>query len=114
MREVANTTISVLRGKAANPFGDLVDSRVPHYSSIPASLVETNKQVFDPSSQTPRTVRQGTCVLESWVDVTSDDQIRNESTGRLYAITSLDQPATLMGAPVDLTLTLRRISAAGT
>jgi hypothetical protein len=50
--------------QADNPFGDQIDSRVPHYTDIPASLVETNKQVFDRSTQTPRTVRQGTCVGE--------------------------------------------------
>lgn len=110
MQEIANTTISVLRGTGENAFGDAVDARVPVYTGIAAALVERSKQSTDPATRTPRTVRDIVCHVPGWTDVLTTDQIRDERTGYVYAIEDVTSPATLMGAPVDEVLTLRRVT----
>lgn len=110
MQEIANTTVAVLRGTAANAYGDPVDTRIPVYTGISAYLGERSKQAFDSASQTPRTVRSVVCVVPGWTDVHTTDQIQDESTGYVYAIEDVLKPPTLMGAPVDEVLTLRRVT----
>lgn len=112
MQEIVNTAISVLRGTNVDAWGNLQDSGTPYLQGVPACLAETSKSVFDRVSQTPRTVRTTTCVLPDWVDVTTADQIADETTGSRYAIEDILRPPTLMGAPVDVVLTLRRVTAA--
>lgn len=110
MQEIANTSISVLRGEGVNPYGDRLDTQVPVYTGIPAYLGERSKTSFDPATQTPRTVRDIVCVAAAWTDVRTTDQIKDERTGIVYAIEDVTLPPTLMGAPVDEILTLRRIT----
>ncbi|MEV5710172.1 hypothetical protein [Actinoallomurus sp. NPDC052274] len=110
MQEIANTTVSILRGTGRNRFGDDVDTGMPVYTGISAYLGERSKQAFDPASRTPRTVRDIVCVVPSWTDVRTTDQIKDERTGVLYAIEDVLNPPSLMGAPVDEILTLRRVT----
>jgi hypothetical protein len=115
--EAANTQCSILRGVSYDDYGDLQDDMAAVTPGIPAVLVETSKSVFDPATQTPRTVRSATCRVPGWVSVLNSDQIRDDSTGNVYAIEDITRPATLISSPaggaVDLVLTLRRITAAG-
>ncbi len=109
--EIYNCTISILRGTGVNALGDIVDARIPVYTGIGAYLGERSKTVFDPATQTPRTVRSIVCVVPSWTDVFSSDQILDETSQYIYAIEDVTHPPTLMGAPVDEILTLRRVTA---
>lgn len=93
-----------------NAAGDEIDSTTPLYTDIPASLVERSKVVLDPATQTPRTVRDIVCVIPSWTDVVNTDRIQDETSGYVYAIEDVTYPPTLMGAPVDEVLTLRRVT----
>lgn len=114
MREVANCTISLLRGTDVDAWGSLRDSGEPYMQGVPAFLAETSKTAYDRATQTPRTIRSTTCVVPDFIGVVNTDQILDESTGSKYAIEDIVRPPTLMGAPVDIVLTLRRITAAGT
>jgi hypothetical protein len=109
--EVANTTVSVLGGTTIDAYGNVRDASIVLLAGVPASLVETSRQVSDPSTQAPRTVRSVTCVVPDWAGVTLSSQLRDESTGQTYAVEEILRPSTLMGAPVDTVLTLRRITA---
>lgn len=108
MMELANTTLTIMRGTSANPYGDLSDVGTPIYSGIPAAVNESSKQVWDPATQTPRTVRTSTCVVASWVDVLSSDTLKDESTGNYYMIQDIQvQPTGPTGIAPDKLLTLR-------
>jgi len=109
--ETQNCLISVLRGTAVNQFGDEVDSNVPFISGLPATLIETGKTVQDPSTPTPRTIRQITAIVPEWAGVLNTDRLLDESTGDTYIIISVTRPPTIIGAPVDLVLQLKRVSA---
>jgi hypothetical protein len=115
--EVANCTISILRGVNYDDYGDISDDAAAVTPGIPAVLIETSQQVFDPSTQTPRTVRAATCRVPAWTGVLNSDQIRDDLTGSVYAVEDITRPPTIMsspaGGPVDIVLTLRRITAAG-
>lgn len=108
--EVANTTVSIQRGTHTDAYGDVQDAGITILSGVPACLVETARQVFDPATQTPRTVRATTCVIPDWTAVTTADQVVDESTRNAYAIQEILRPPTLAGAPVDTVLTLKRVT----
>jgi hypothetical protein len=112
MQEITNTTCSVLRGTSVDAWGNQQDAGVPYMQGVPAFLAETSRTAYDRASQTPRTVRTTTCVLPDYVGVSTSDQITDESTGYRYAIEDILAPPTLMGAPADVVLTLRRVTAA--
>lgn len=116
--EAANTTVAILRGVSYDAYGDIQDATTEVTAGIPAILAETSRQVTDPSTQTPRTIRSATCKVPYWTQVLNTDQIRDQVTGNVYAIIDITKPPTLthmpVGGPVDLLLTLRRITASGT
>lgn len=109
--ETANTTASVLRGTTSNQFGDVIDASTPVITGLPVTLIETGKSVQDPSTPTPRTIRQIYASVPEWAGITSSDRLMDESTGDVYIIISVTKPPTIIGAPVDTVLTLKRISA---
>jgi len=111
--EVQNCTIQVLRGTALDAFGDILDASVPIFSGVPASVIETNRTVFDQATRTPLTVRTSTCIVPAWLGVLNSDQILNERTGDRYIVESVETPPTTTGAPVDTRLGLRRITGTG-
>lgn len=112
--ETANTTCQIWRGTAENWAGDTVDSNTPAISGLPITLIETGKTVQDPSSPTPRTIRQIYANVPEWAAVTSSDRLMDERTGDVYIIISVTRPPTIIGAPVDTILGLKRISANAT
>ena len=115
--ETANCTVSILRGVTRNRFGDKQNAATEVTSGIPATLIDTGKQVQDPSTDTPRTIRQYLLKLPYWVEVQNTDRIRAYPTGDLFAIIDLTAPSTItsmpVGGPPDLTLTLKRITSTG-
>lgn len=114
MMELANTRLTIMRGVEANPYGDLSDVGTPIYSGIPAAVTESSKQVWDPATQTPRTVRTSKCVVAGWVDVLDSDTLMDESTGNYYMINDIQvQPTGPTGITPDKILTLRWRSGVG-
>jgi hypothetical protein len=112
--EAANTTCTILRGTTVNAFGDTVDDSQVLLEHVPAILAETGRTIQDPSSPTPRTIRDVICKLPAWTGVLNTDRITDESSGDVFIILGVTQPPTLTGAPVDLYLQLKRVSATGT
>jgi hypothetical protein len=113
--EAANAIVSILRGVTYDDYGNLTDAGTEVFSSIPAILVETSHSTFDPAAQKPRTIRMR---LPAWTEALNSDQIRNQVTGDLFAVTDVTRPPTLTAMPVgglpDLVLTLKRVTGAGT
>jgi hypothetical protein len=108
MMELANTCLTIMRGTAANAFGDESDVGTPIYTGVPAAVVESSKQVFDPATQQPRTIRTSTAVVAGWVDVLISDTIMDEGSGNYYMINDIAvQPTGPTGIAADKLLTLR-------
>jgi hypothetical protein len=105
--EIASTTLSVFRGTAANPYGDLDDVGTLYLTGIPASVTETAKSSFDPASQTRRTIRAITAVVPSWADINDDDTLRDERTGDYLMIEAIQRQPTLGLPGGDTILSLR-------
>lgn len=109
--ETQNALCTIYRGTASNQFGDLVDSDTPFMEHLPATLIETGRKTQDPSSPTPRTIRDIILHLPCWTGVTEGDRILDERTGDVFMVITVTRPPTLTGAPVDLLLNLKRITA---
>lgn len=109
--ETANACATVYRGTSENQFGDVTDADIPLIQGLPVTLIETGKQVQDPSSATPRTIRQVLCIVPDYAGLTSTDRILDEATGQVYIVIGVTRPPTLIGAPTDITLDLKRVSA---
>src|ERR1700722_7874582 len=108
--ELANATLSVLRGTAVNDWGDRTNVGTPLYTGIPAALVESSKRSFDRASQRFQTIRTITCMVPSWADILDTDTLLNEATGAAYMVEDITQQPSL-GSPSDgLILTLRERS----
>ena len=114
--EIANTTVTVLRGTTTDAFGDTIDEALPVATSIPVFLAETGKTVQDPSAATPRTIRQVTAQVPGWAGVLNTDRLLDERTQDIYIVLSVTQPPSLFGRRDDWNqvLSLKRVSAAGT
>lgn len=112
--ETANTSATILRGTTSNWAGDMVDANEPVITGLPVTLVETGKTVQDPSSQTPRTIRQITCIVPEYAGVLNTDRIMDEATGDVYIVLAVTRPPTIIGAPTDRVLDLKRISSNST
>lgn len=111
MYTIANRRVSILRGTTTDEFDDVVDAGelTPLIRGIPAHIVESSHTTTDPATQTPRTVRVIRAALPSGTPITTDDRIRDDGTGIVYSIQSLEQPSTFGFTP-DLDLTLRRVT----
>lgn len=108
---IPTTWVTVLRGTATDTFGDQIDlpseAGGDTLTRIRASLIERTRSITTPSSPTPRVVRYATARLPSGTAVTEDDRIRDEATGRIYAITAVTQSEAVGFTPdlrLDLTL----------
>ncbi|OKI16625.1 hypothetical protein [Streptomyces sp. CB03911] len=108
---IATTWVTVLRGVATDLYGDISDSPTEAgtdaQTHIPASLIEGSRSSRTPGSGTPRVVRYTVCRLPAGTQVTEDDRIRDERTGRIYSISAVTQPAAVGITPelrLDLTL----------
>lgn len=115
MMELANTTITIMRGVEANAYGDLSDVGTPVYTGVPAAVTEASKQTWDPATQQPRTIRTLKALVPIWTDILTSDTIRDETNGNYYMINDLQrQPVGPTGITPSIILTLRERSGVGT
>lgn len=110
--EFATGTCAVFRGTSENQFGDAIDVDIPVIQGLPCAIIETGKTTQDPSSQTPRTIRDVVAYVPQYAQVVNTDRILDEVRGDIYIVISVTRPPSLIGAPVDAVLGLKRISAA--
>ena len=103
----------MLGGQSTNAYGDLADAGAPQIAHVPAFIAEKRQQVWDPVSQIPRTVRTINCHVSSWLNLQAgfeSQQIVDETSGDVYFVEDIVYPPTIIGAPVDLILQLRRVT----
>jgi hypothetical protein len=106
---IATCTASILRGTATDTYGDAVDSAVAIATGVIASIREQSRVAFDPSTQEPRVVRFTQGVMPAGTDVTETDQVRDDTYGVTYIVTSVTQ-GRQPGFTPDLELQLKQIT----
>lgn len=114
MMPFVNTTVSLLRGTSYDTTGDPVDTGEVFQAGIPASLSETSREVQDPSTQTPRTIRTAKAAVPDWAGFLTTDQLLDESTGDRYMVIEVLAPTTLAGPAGVQMLRLRRVTSSST
>jgi hypothetical protein len=91
VRAYPNTTVKIYRGVAVDVYGDSVDQATPLAEGVLASLIETEQEVQDASTETPRVVRSAVARLNQGTDVRITDRLLDERDGRLWSITDVTQ-----------------------
>lgn len=109
MYVVATCTASVLRGTTTDAYGDPEDNGTVVHTGIIASIRETGRVVFDPSTQEPRVVRSIEGVMPAGTDVLDTDQVRDDTNGVTYMVEAVTQGRE-PGFTPDLKLQLKRIT----
>lgn len=106
---VMNRRLTVLRGQAVSPYGDVSDVGVPVATGVPAAIAETSQSAFDPATQRPSIIRAIECRVPAWADVELTDTLLDPATGFFYLIEDLaSEPGYGYCPPVQrLTLRLR-------
>lgn len=107
---IANCEVSILRGTTTDEFGDPVESDVPVYTGIPASIREVASNETTMAEGMPRQVRYLVGRLPTGTDIQYEDRLRDEDNGRIYQVDGIDE--TNQSAILDLgvRLELRRVS----
>lgn len=109
MKARATTTISILRGAAADDYGDQEDTERTVASRIPASLLERTRTIRRYDSTTPERVKSITGRVGSGTDVQLEDRVRDERTSTIYIVDDVIQQQGLMGHTPDIRLDLRQV-----
>lgn len=102
-----NRRITVLRGQAANAYGDISDVGMPVYQGVQAAIAETSQTAFDPATQRPSIIRALKCVIPGWAAVEETDTIYDPFTGWFYMIENIEQEPGIGMYPPRQILTLR-------
>lgn len=125
---LANTRVAVIRGITESTLGDEVETNgaegiVAAFADMPAALTERSRSVFDPATGTRRTVRVITCRIPVSVGhpttgvitplvLLEGDRIKDNNTGRIYALDEhVAVPRNLAGMS-SLTLDLKATASA--
>jgi len=115
--EIANTYVTFLTGQSTDAWGNLADAGTPQTSHIPAFLAETRQTTWDPATQMPRTVRNITLRVQPFFPIEAgfeSQQILDETTGEVFYVESVVAVPTIIGAPTDYRITLRRVTGPST
>jgi len=107
----ATTRVTVIRGVGRDEFDDEIDldqeAGADAQTRIPASLIEATRTSNSDASGTPRVIRTCVARLPAGTDIRRRDRLRDETTGRIYVVNSITQPAAIGFTPalrVDCTL----------
>lgn len=106
MLAVATTTLTVYRGASTDAYGDEQDNDTVAVSGVPASLVEQTRRTTTRDDPTPRIVRYATGRVTAGTDITDQDRVCDERTGRVYIVEAVSS-MTSAAVAADLRLDLR-------
>jgi len=106
---VANTRISVLRGTSEDPRGEPQDDETVALPSLPASLLEVGKRISTYQTGTPMVPRKAVLRMTGGTDIRDGDRIRDERSGKVWAVDAVTQPTGLAFTP-DLVANLSRVN----
>jgi hypothetical protein len=103
------TTISILRGTTTTPAGDQVDTDVPLYTGVLASVMERTRTGIDSLAQDMRVYRYTVMRVAAGTDILDTDRVLDEKTNIYYAVSAVS----VLGSPIhtpDLRVDLTRVN----
>jgi hypothetical protein len=113
---IATTTATLLRGGENDAMGDFVptDTPVAGASSVPCSMVERSRSVFDPASSAWRVVRylKARFIAGAFPAVVGD-RVRDESTGLVYVVSDVKPTARALGGSAAFAVELVDVNNGG-
>ncbi len=106
---LATTKATLLRGGETDALGDFVptDTPVEGASSVPCSLIERQRSLFDPASSAWRVVTYHVArFVPGTFPAVAGDRVRDESTGDVYVVRRVKSTARTIAGMGALTLEL--------
>lgn len=91
MHVIANTTVTILRGSGIDPYSGEITNEVVAASGVSASIIEQSRQVFDPTTGTPRVIQQITGRVPDGTQALNTDRLYDETNNVYYTIRSVRQ-----------------------
>lgn len=110
---IATTTLTLLRGGGVDDLGDetTVNDPVTGAERVPASLIERDRMLMDPTTGEPRTITQHHArLIPGTFPAVKGDRVRDESTGELYVVEDVKATARAIGGLSALRLILSKTS----
>lgn len=108
---LATTRASIYRGQTTPVEGlDPVDNNVTPVAgleSLPASLIEKSRKVYDQTSQQQRTIRWCVGRFTPGTDIRAGDRVKDNRTGIFYVLDELTTKPRSIAGQSDLILDLR-------
>lgn len=106
MMGLSSGRYTVIRGSAANDYGDEVDGTAIVAQDVLGSVVERTRTNFDPASSRVDTVRFLVGRFNSNADIQDGDRIKDQKTEEVFVVNSVSRGANLIhksDVVVDLT-----------
>ncbi len=113
---IATTTATLLRGGETNALGDFepIDTPVTGAASIPCSIIERSRSVFDPASSAWRVVRYLKArFIPGTFPAVVGDRVRDESTSLVYVVSDVKTTARTLAGSGALALELVDVNNGG-
>lgn len=105
---IPNTLVTILDTPAGttavDDLGDEVADWVPVAEGLPALWVQRNQRTFDPVSQRVTILRGHHVVLRPGTAVTENQRIKNERTGEVGQVNTVDRSAGQLALAGDVVL----------
>ncbi|MEU0467313.1 hypothetical protein ABZ215_25200 [Amycolatopsis sp. NPDC006131] len=116
MYALANRTVDLYRGTTESEFGDPIEDNTPAArvaAGVLANIEEVKSRVWDPTTNSPRVVRQHYGRVQSTVDVRIGDRVHDPKRGEWFRVTNVTSPVAVGRVP-DTVLDLERVTTQGT
>lgn len=108
---MANTWATVYRGDDSTALGDPIDLDTPvdGLEHFPMAITEKTRTVFEPETDTARTIRFGVGRAKFGSDIQPADRIFDERTSRYWVVSSVSGGGFTFYGAQDLSLMLRAV-----
>lgn len=103
----ANTTMTIMRGDAADTYGDESPMGSKVATGILAFLVEKTRKVFTFDDPSPRIVRYHVARVDPRTDIRENDIMMDERTGVHYMVDSFSGNTENPGIQFDIRVDLK-------
>lgn len=106
MNGMATGSFTVIRGVGStNAYGDEVDTQTDHASGLRGSVIEKTSKAYNPVDSRVVTIRTYTGRFRFGTDILDGDRLRDENTGTVYVVNSVNSPSSFANKP-DMVLDL--------
>jgi hypothetical protein len=103
------TTITILSGSSSSEWGDDIEGEIERVTGLPGAIHEGALKVQTESDPQARAVRFYTGRLPHGTQIATNERLRDELTGVIYAVDAVTTPVN-PALPQDVRVDLRRVT----